>query len=167
MARLLCAVLAVVLATAGSSAASANGGVRIGTLTCQVAAGAGFIVGSRKTLACRFDGNSGVNERYTGSITKLGVDLGGTTSSAIVWAVFAPTSDFGPGALEGGYYGVSAEVTPGVGVGANVLIGGFDKSINLQPLSVSGQLGANVAAGISGMRLRSAPADTPVIVRKP
>ena len=59
----------------------------------------------------------------------------------------------GDGALEGRYFGVTAQATPGVGIGANVLVGGFDRSIILQPLSLTGQLGANLAAGVAGLRL--------------
>lgn len=165
MARLTIAAAALAMVAASSTGAHAQAGVRIGTLTCVVEAGAGFILGSNKGLGCRFDGNAGLNELYAGSITKIGIDIGGTGAGEIVWAVFAPTSDFGPGALEGGYYGVSAEVTPGVGVGANVLVGGFDRSINLMPVSITGQVGANIAAGLSGMRLRAVRDDE--IVRKP
>lgn len=164
MFRIMTAVAVALGIAAGSAPASAEFGVRVGMLACDIEGGAGYILASRKELACRFDGVSGRRETYYGSITKLGLDVGGTGGAVLVWAVFAPTTQLAPGALEGRYYGVSAEVTPGVGVGANVLLGGFDRSINLQPVSVQGQVGANVAAAISGMRLVSEP---PVeIVRK-
>ena len=53
-----------------------------------------------------------------------------------------------PGALAGGYGGVSASVAAGLGLGANVLVGGSAKQITLQPVSVEGSVGLNVAAGI-------------------
>jgi hypothetical protein len=94
---------------------------------------------------------------YSGSISKFGVDIGYTEGGVLIWGVVAPTSDMRPGALEGDYVGVSASATAGVGAGANVLVGGFDKSISLQPLSVSGNRGLNVAAGIGSISLKYAP----------
>ena len=95
----------------------------------------------------------GHREHYTGSISKFGVDIGYTEGGVLVWGVFAPTSDMRKGALEGDYAGASAQATVGVGVGANVLVGGLDKSIALQPLSVEGSKGLNVAAGIGSIWL--------------
>jgi len=71
--------------------------------------------------------------------------------------VFAPTSDLRQGALSGDYVGATAQATVAVGAGANVLVGGFNKSIDLQPLSVEGSEGLNVAAGIGAISLRSVP----------
>ncbi|MBJ3777794.1 DUF992 domain-containing protein [Acuticoccus mangrovi] len=150
------AAMASALMTA-SPAANASFGIRVGLLTCDVQAGYGLILGSRKVLGCHFKPIGRPSETYDGSITKVGIDAGMTGGSKIVWAVFAPTLQLSPGALEGRYYGVTAEATPGVGIGANVLIGGFDRSINLQPISVQGQVGANIAAGIAGLRLKSPP----------
>ena len=96
-------------------------------------------------------------ERYVGSISKFGVDIGYTEGGVLVWGVFAPSSDVREGALQGDYAGASASATVGVGVGANVLVGGLDKSIDLQPLSVEGNKGLNVAAGIGAISLRSSP----------
>ena len=104
-------------------------------------------------MSCTFRSAAGGTERYTGSVTKIGVDIGVTTKSYIRWAVFAPGT-LKPGSLAGGYAGGSAEATLGVGLGANVLIGGSNKSIALQPVSVQGQTGLNVAVGISGLSLK-------------
>ncbi|MEM8856628.1 MAG: DUF992 domain-containing protein [Pseudomonadota bacterium] len=151
----LAAVLFGAVAAWPTAPANANMGVKVGALTCHIDGGLGLIVASRKTLECRFDGLKTADEVYDGSITKIGVDIGATEGGQLVWGVFAPTSDLKRGALEGHYYGVSAEATAGVGVGANVLVGGFDKSIFLQPLSVQGQTGANIAAGVSALKLES------------
>ena len=43
-----------------------------------------------------------------------------------------------------------------VGGSANVLIGGLDRSIALQPLSVEGNSGLALAAGVGVMRLEAA-----------
>jgi hypothetical protein len=129
-------------------------GVKLGTLSCQEGGGWGFIVGSSHPVRCTFaDGNR--VERYEGSISKLGVDIGYQQSGVLVWEVIAPHDYPGPGALQGHYGGVTAGAAVGVGASANVLIGGSDRSIALQPLSVEGTTGLNVAAGVGAMTLRS------------
>ncbi|HEY5337165.1 MAG TPA: DUF992 domain-containing protein [Rhizomicrobium sp.] len=145
--------LALGLAAVPASAA----GVKVGVLTCHVSSGFGFIFGSSKDLRCNYRPNDRAGEHYVGTVKKFGVDLGYTEGGELIWGVFAPTSSLRPGALEGGYGGVSASAAVGVGVGANVLIGGLDKSIALQPLSVEGMKGLNVAAGIGAIDLKYAP----------
>jgi hypothetical protein len=153
LSQLLSAALVAAALLVPAAPSQAAWGVRIGILVCDIAGGAGFILGSRKALACTFDGIRIRDEYYEGSITKIGIDAGATGGSRMVWAVLAPSWNVGPGALSGWYGGVTAEATPGVGLGANVLLGGWQRSIVLQPLSVQGQVGANIAAGIAGMRL--------------
>ena len=155
--RLVMGAAVAVAALAVSSAAdAAPHGVRVGDLTCNVASGWGFVFGSSKDLHCTYRGN-GHFEHYTGSISKFGVDIGYTEGGVLVWGVFAPTSDMRKGALEGDYAGASAQATVGLGVGANALIGGLDKSVALQPISVEGSKGLNVAAGIGSISLKAAP----------
>jgi hypothetical protein len=127
--------------------------LEIGFLTCQVAGGIGFVFGSSKELECTFKGPHG-SEPYHGSIDRFGIDLGFTDGGKIVWTVLAPSKDVPAGALAGGYAGVSAEATAGLGVGANALLGGSNKSIALQPLSVQGQEGLNIAVGVAALQLR-------------
>lgn len=153
---LIGAGLAAASLMAAGAAEAAPHGVRVGDLTCNVASGWGFVFGSSKDLHCTYRGN-GHMEHYTGSISKFGVDIGYTGGEVLVWGVFAPTSDMRQGALQGDYAGATAQATVGLGLGANVLVGGLDKSIDLQPLSVSGSKGLNVAAGIGAISLRSAP----------
>ena len=126
--------------------------VRTGRLLCSVAPGTGFVVISEKVLNCRYDAIDGRREFYQGTISKFGVDLGSTTGGSLVWAVFEPA--LRPGGLTGAYGGGSAEVTLGVGLGANALIGGGDGGVTLQPVSVNAQTGFNVAAGIGAMSLQ-------------
>jgi hypothetical protein len=141
----------------GADAAKSRDGVRVGVLSCEVSGGAGFIFGSSKDLRCRFEGSGGKTERYVGTIDKFGLDIGVTGPAAMTWAaVLAPTTDMRRGALAGNYVGASAEATVGVGVGANVLVGGSDETISLQPLSVQGQTGVNAALAVSGLALRPA-----------
>src|SRR5262252_3674971 len=139
-----------------TQAQAAPAGVKVGILTCHVESGWGYIVGSSKDMHCNYQPNQGEPDRYEGSISKLGVDIGYSSSAVIVWDVVAPSSDIRPGALQGDYAGATAAVTVGGGVGAHVLLGGFDKSIALQPVSVEGNTGLNVAAGVGEMNLRRA-----------
>src|SRR5262245_31646014 len=140
-----------VLATAATAQAQTR--VEVGVLTCSARGSTGFIVGSSRELRCRFN-RPGRDEYYRGTIDKFGVDIGSTKQAVISWAVLAPTANLPSRSLAGTYGGVSAEATVGVGVGANALIGGSQRSIVLQPLSVQTQQGLNIAAGVSQLRLR-------------
>jgi hypothetical protein len=144
-------------ALAGGGPAHAQGGVQVGTLTCNVAAGWGFVFGSSKAVRCTFARAGGRPEHYTGSINKFGVDIGYTQGGVLVWGVFAPTADLAPGALSGSYVGATGSATVGVGAGANVLIGGSNRTISLQPVSIEGNTGLNVAAGIGSITLHYQP----------
>ena len=146
---------ATVAALAFVASPQAQTRVEVGVLTCTAAGSTGFIVGSTRDLRCRFN-RQGKDEAYTGQISKFGIDIGSTQQAQIAWAVLAPTSSLPRRSLVGGYGGVSAEATVGVGVGANALIGGSDKSIVLQPLSVQAQQGLNIAAGVASLELRTA-----------
>ena len=137
--------------------AHAQGGAQVGTLTCNVAGGWGFVFGSSKAIRCNFARVGGRPEHYTGSINKFGVDIGFTQGGVLVWAVLAPTANLAPGALSGRYVGATGSAAVGVGVGANVLVGGSHRTISLQPVSVEGNTGLNVAAGIGDMSLRYQP----------
>ncbi|MGH7094763.1 MAG: DUF992 domain-containing protein [Stellaceae bacterium] len=134
--------------------ASAQGGVTVGSLTCNVASGFGFIFGSSRALNCTFSNANGRYDHYIGRISKFGADIGYTQGGVIVWGVVAPTANLGPGALQGNYAGATAGATVGVGIAANALIGGSNNSIALQPLSIEGNRGLNVAAGIASINLR-------------
>ncbi len=152
------AAVALAAAIAGTGTVAHAADVQVGTLNCNVAGGWGFILGSSKDLNCIFSpAGGGAPQRYAGSVTKVGVDVGYTSGGVILWAVFAPSSSIPSGALAGNYAGVTAEVTAGGGVGANVLVGGGGDSIALQPISISGQEGLNVAAGIGAVNLTYVP----------
>jgi len=141
--------------TLGGPAQAQN--VKAGTLTCNVAGGFGFIFGSSKAVNCTFAPVSGVPQNYVGSIDKFGVDIGFTKGGILVWAVLAPTTSPVPGALAGSYGGVTASATAVVGAGANVLVGGTGNAISLQPLSIEGNTGLNVAAGVAALTLTYQP----------
>jgi Protein of unknown function (DUF992) len=88
-------------------------------------------------------------------MTIVGVDVGFTTGSAIVWGVFTDTNRFA-GMLTGTYVGATAQATAVAGIGANALVGGSNHSVALQPLSVQGQVGLNAAGGIGALDLHYA-----------
>ncbi len=151
--KLIMGLSALGMVFSAVNATSALSAANVGTLNCTVEGGIGLILGSSKDMTCKFDPANGSGpQRYTGHVGKLGLDIGVTNESYITWQVIA-SGDLKPGSLEGNYAGASAEATVGVGLGANVLVGGSDKSITLQPLSVQGQTGLNVALGIGTMDL--------------
>jgi len=132
-------------------------GVKAGVLTCNVASGFGFIFGSSRSVNCTFSGGGGPPQNYVGAINKFGVDIGYVQGAVMVWAVLAPTTNPAPGSLAGTFVGATGSATVGVGVGANVLIGGSANSISLQPLSIEGNTGLNVAGGIAQLTLTFQP----------
>lgn len=138
---------------AASPALAQDSKVEVGVLTCDVAGGAGFIFGSSKDLSCRFESADGSVERYAGEINKYGIDIGFTDGAKMNWTVFAPSTSFSNDTLAGTYLGASAEATAGVGGGANVLVGGSEDTISLQPISVQGQTGLNAALGVAELIL--------------
>jgi hypothetical protein len=137
--------------------AATDAGVKVGVLSCHESSGWGFVFGSSKDLKCVFSAGNDRVENYTGRISKFGVDIGYTRAGVLVWTVLAPTVDVAPGALSGAYGGVSAGGSLTVGGAANVLIGGSTKAISLQPLSIEGTSGVNVAAGIASLTLDRRP----------
>jgi hypothetical protein len=156
--RLTATVFSAIVGIAALAApASAQSAVKVGTLTCNVASGFGFIFGSSKALNCTYAGVGGRYEHYVGNITKFGADIGYTSGGVLVWTVVAPVAVMQPGALAGSYGGATASATVGVGVGANALVGGSNNTIALQPLSIEGNTGLNVAAGIAAITLSAAP----------
>lgn len=146
-------LVALGLLAAASVPASASGGINVGTLTCDVDSGVGYLIGSSKDVVCVYRGN-GKTEHYVGSISKFGLDLGVTGNQTVVWAVFAP-GKLGKGALAGNYFGASVEATAAIGVGVNALVGGMKKSVALQPVSISGQTG--LSATVAGASLNLTP----------
>jgi hypothetical protein len=148
------AAVALAAVTVVPASAQAPQRVKVGTLTCDISGGIGLIVASQKEVRCLFTPAApGPREAYVGVIRKFGLDLGATAGGQMVWSVYAPTVG-GPAALAGSYGGATAEATVGAGLGANVLVGGSNRTVALQPVSVQGQAGLNVAAGVADLELR-------------
>jgi hypothetical protein len=153
---LLAGVAITMLATsfAGTNAQAPMTRVQVGILECRGGASIGFIVGPVTNLGCVLRAEGMPEDRYIATIRKVGLDLGITAESALAWGVYAPVTRLGPGDLAGNYAGAQGSATLGVGVGGNVLVGGSANSIALQPLSVQGQVGISVAAGLESLELR-------------
>jgi hypothetical protein len=138
-----------------ASPADAQTKLRVGTLTCKGSGKVGLIIGSQQSLACTFQPASNRRpQRYRATITKLGLDVGVQGPSTMVWTVLSATSRFGSGFLVGNYVGASADASVGVGGGGKILVGGNNNSVTLQPLSLQGQTGINLAVGVAELKIR-------------
>jgi hypothetical protein len=150
------ACIATIVVTAGVAASTANAEsrrVQIGTLTCPLSSSIGLVIGSQRNVSCMFRGVPGEpDEPYTGTMTRVGLDVGLTTGGVIIWTVFADTSRH-KGMLTGTFTGASAEMSIAAGLGANVLVGGSNQTLALQPVSVQGQIGLDIAAGVGSLDL--------------
>jgi hypothetical protein len=155
--RMSCvAVVLALVATSIDPTVAQPTRVKSGVLDCDVSGGWGLIIGSQKAVQCLFmPDQPGPREPYTGVITKFGLDIGATAGSRMVWAVYAETNA-GRGALAGDYAGVTGEATIAVGLGANVLVGGSNRTVALQPVSTTEQSGLNLAVGVASLQLRPA-----------
>lgn len=147
-------ILAASMLTALAGAAHAQDRVQVGVLECRGGASIGFVVGSVTNLGCVLRISGVPEDRYIATIRKVGLDLGITQETALAWAVYAPVNSLRPGDLAGDYAGAQGSASVGVGAGGNVLVGGSNNTIALQPLSLQGQVGLNVAAGLESLELR-------------
>jgi hypothetical protein len=144
-------VAATIAVTAAGAAAQSR--VQTGVLECITLPSVGMIIGSVREMDCVFKPSAGPQQFYSGTQGRLGLDVGVRDRAGLAWAVFSPTVQIGAGELAGTYSGVSADAALGLGVGANALLGGSNNSFALQPLSLEGQVGANVAVGVSALTL--------------
>jgi Protein of unknown function (DUF992) len=146
------ALIAAALVTITRPADAQPRRVQVGTLACSLSSSIGLVVGSQRNVNCDFTSGGAPAEHYTGTMTRIGLDIGITTGGAIIWQVFADTDRYA-GMLTGTYAGASGEVSIAAGLGANVLVGGSGSTVALQPISVQGQTGLNIAAGIGALEL--------------
>jgi hypothetical protein len=152
--RLSTLSIAIVALVAPIASANALPPVRAGILQCEGGQNVGFVVGSVTSLECVFQSEGRRPEPYIATVRRYGVDLGITGQTSLAWAVNAPTGQVGRGDLAGNYGGVGANASVGVGFGGNFLVGGPANSYALQPISVQGQTGLNVAAGVADIELQ-------------
>jgi hypothetical protein len=148
-------LVAAALVLFSAMPAAAQNGTKAGPLSCNMGPSVGLILGSHQHIHCRFTPDAGgAPEAYSGSITRIGLDVGFRAGGVMGWAVFAPTSAVPHGALRGNYVGASGDASLGVGAGGKLLVGGSHKTISLQPLALQGQVGVNLALGVAGLALR-------------
>ena len=145
--------VAITTLVASFVSASAQERIQIGVLECDGGQNVGFVVGSVTSLQCVFQGEGRRPEAYVATVRRFGVDLGFTQQTKFSWAAYGPTNEIGRGGLAGQYGGVGANASVGVGFGSNFLLGGAGNSYVLQPVSVQGQTGLNVAAGVADIEL--------------
>jgi len=129
-----------------------------GMLRCKMNPSIGFIIFGHQSMECRFIPSlPGLAQIYDGALNTVGIDVGVVGAGGLAWAVLAPTSGISAGALAGEYVGASGDVALGAGVGANVLIGGSQRSVALQPVSIEGSVALDVTLGLSALHLRYVP----------
>ena len=143
-------------AMAGPGAADTK--IKSGLLKCDVSAGVGLIFREKQTMNCEFTPlKGGAVDHYTGSIDEVGLSLGATEGGILVWSVLAAKQGVPAGALAGTYKGISASASVGLGLGENIFMGGSDSAFMLQPSSYEGQVGLNLAAGVTTVTLTWEP----------
>jgi hypothetical protein len=154
------AAIAFAATLASQAPATAQSGPPAGRLNCNVSAGLGLIVTSQRPMDCNFRPRRGPVQRYTGVVRNFGLDLGTIRSTTMSWRVYGPYSRAALGALAGRYGGATVGASAGVGASGNLLIGGNNGDVTLQPLSLQGSRGVNVALGVTGFELSLAPPRT-------
>ncbi|SEG44891.1 DUF992 domain-containing protein [Bosea lathyri] len=151
------ACLAAIAAAAGVlgflTPAAAQSGAPTGRLSCSVGAGLGLVITSQRPMDCRFRPRRGPIQRYVGVVRNFGLDLGTIRSTNMSWRVYGPYARAPLGALTGHYVGATAGASAGVGATGNLLVGGDNNEVTLQPLSLQGSRGINVAVGVTGFEL--------------
>jgi hypothetical protein len=140
-----------------ANAASADDQIKAGFLHCDVSAGIGLFFTEKQSMKCNFKPlGSGLEDFYTGTIQEVGIALGGTEKGVLIWSVVSAKKGVPAGALAGQYTGLGANASVGVGGGENVLVGGNNQAFMLQPASYEGQVGLNLAVGVTTITLQGA-----------
>lgn len=166
MTRLSTAALAVTLAlTAGAcmqqqnaqqlNITNSNSRIYIGALSCNIAGGTGYVLGSSKSMECVFVGRDGASAEYSGTINKVGIDIGYTKAVHTIWRVYSLGSDRKPDQIAGTYAGEqSTVVAAGSQAGGNWLYGGPNAEIGMVASGVTKDAGYNLATGVAEMTLK-------------
>jgi hypothetical protein len=152
------AILAITLVGAGAASAQS---AKVGALQCHISGGTGMILMENQALDCVFKDSAGQTSHYIGRMTNVGVNIGISGPGRLVWAVLAATNNVTPGALAGDYVGAAGSVAVGAGAGGAILVGGSNKTISLQPISVSAETGLNLSAGLGNISLQYMPVTPP------
>jgi hypothetical protein len=148
------AVLALLLPATGQTPSP---GTHVGMLTCQMAPSLSVVAGSVQSMRCHFIPDEGhPQQAYVGEMNIVGPEVGIATGGVLAWDVLASTGGPSAAALTGVYVGGCGEIPMGVGVGANVLFGGPNRTIALQPLLLEGEVEVAPAAGLPSLKLAAA-----------
>jgi hypothetical protein len=149
--RRVAPIAGAVLALSFAGPALAN--TQLGLLKCDTSIGIGEILVRKQTMTCVFTHTDGTTENYTGKVHQFGIEIGEVDEGHLAWAVFAASPATGTGLLAGKYAGVDASVAAGIGLGADVLVGGTGEAFSLQPFAVEGEPGVGIAAGVEQIEL--------------
>ena len=145
----------LLVAISSQAAGQAQTWTQAGMLSCKLNPSVGFVIFGHQSMECRFVPSAPLPPQiYEGALNTVGIDIGVVGTGGLAWAVLAPTAGVPAGALAGTYVGASGDVALGVGVGANVLFGGSNRSFALQPLSVEGSVALDVTLGLSALQLQ-------------
>jgi hypothetical protein len=157
--RLLLATLALAATLAEPAGAQAPQSWTLArTLDCKVDPNVGFTMPGHQSMRCLFTPTAPIPpEAYAGALNTSDQNVGISSGGVLGFAVLAPTTGLSPGALAGEYVGVSGDAGIGVGAGPNVLLGGSNRTVALQPSSLQGSITLNVVAGLSLLKLRPLP----------
>ena len=149
------ALSAALVVMAGPAVSQTPTWTQSGMLSCKLNPSIGFVIFGHQSMECRFVPSiPGPPQFYEGALNTVGIDIGIVGTGGLAWGVLAPTAGIPAGALAGTYVGASGDIALGAGVGANVLVGGSNRSFALQPLSVEGSVALNVTLGLSSLQLR-------------
>ena len=149
------ASLAALVAFASPLPAQSPNWVKVGGLGCTMSPSIGLLVVGTQNLNCKFTPDGPYPpENYTGTMGTVGIDVGVIGGGLLAWGVYMRTQGPPQGALAGTYGGASGDIAVGVGVGANVLLGGSGRSVMLQPISVEGSVGIDITLGVSALTLQ-------------
>ena len=165
MNRLVTAATAVTLAfTVGAcmqqsspqqlNTTNANSRIYIGALSCNVAGGTGYVLGSSKTMECVFLDRNGQSAEYSGTINKVGIDIGYTKAVHTVWRVYSLGSDRKANQLSGTYVGEQGTVAASSQAGGNWIYGGPNAEIGMVASGIVKDAGYNLATGIAEMSIK-------------
>ena len=134
---------------------NANSRIYIGSLNCNVGGSTGYVLASRKSLDCVFLNKEGTESaQYTGSIDKVGVDIGYTKAVHTIWRVYSLGSTRGPYNLGGTYVGEQGTVAAGAQAGGNWIYGGPNAEVGMLASGVIQDAGYNLAAGVAAMTIK-------------
>jgi hypothetical protein len=134
---------------------NANSRIYIGSLSCNVGGSTGYILASSKSLDCVFLNKDGTQSaQYTGTIDKVGVDIGYTKAVHTIWRVYSLGSDRGPNNLSGTYVGEQGTAAAGSQAGGNWIYGGPNAEVGMLASGIIQDAGYNLAAGVAAMTIK-------------